>query len=75
MPIYDYTCRECGREFDELVRNDTLVTCPACASESVERRLSVPARHASGGKPADFSRLGPPPDGGCCGGACHGPVH
>jgi hypothetical protein len=40
----------------------------------VERRMSLPARPATAGKPADFSKLGPPP-GGCCGGACHSHNH
>ena len=32
-------------------------------------------RPASAGKPADFSRLGPPATGGCCGGSCHTHQH
>jgi len=75
MPIFDFACRECGRTFEELVRSDTVVSCPACASRQVERKLSLPARPAMAGKPADFSGLGPPADGGCCGGACHGHTH
>ncbi|HEV8358615.1 MAG TPA: zinc ribbon domain-containing protein [Gemmatimonadales bacterium] len=75
MPIYDYDCRDCGRAFDELVRSDTRVSCPACGSAAVERKVSLPARPATAGKPADYSRLGPPPGGGCCGGACHSPQH
>ena len=75
MPIYDYGCRECGRAFEELVRSDTIVSCPGCGSAAVERRLSVPAPPVTSARPADWSRLGPPPGDGCCGGACHGPVH
>jgi hypothetical protein len=33
--------------------------------------MSLTARPAGAGKPADYSRLGPPPGGGCCGGGCH----
>ena len=75
MPIYDFSCRDCGRAFDELVRADTRVHCPACGGTRVERTLSLPARPAMAGKPADFSGLGPPPGGGCCGGGCHGHSH
>jgi putative FmdB family regulatory protein len=75
MPIYDFACRDCGRTFEELVRSDTVVSCPACSSSRVERTLSLPARPAMAGKPADLSGLGPPPGGGCCGGACHGHAH
>jgi len=74
MPIYDYHCPTCGTDFDLLVRTGTTVACPSCAERSVERLMSIPARPASGGKPADVSKRGPPP-GGCCGGACHSHPH
>jgi putative FmdB family regulatory protein len=75
MPIYDFSCRDCGRAFDELVRAGTRVQCPACGGARVERLLSLPARPVGAAKPADFSGLGPPAGGGCCGGGCHGNPH
>lgn len=75
MPIYDYHCPSCGTDFEQLVRNGTKIACPKCSGRKVERLMSVPARHGSAGKPADFSKLGPPPGGGCCGGACHSHSH
>jgi len=74
MPIYTYRCAACDAEFEQLVRSDTKVTCPECHGRKLERLMSLTARRASGGQPADFSRLGPPP-GGCCGGACHSHQH
>ena len=71
MPIYSYRCTACDTEFEQLVRTDTKVTCPGCRGRKLERLMSLTARPAAGGKPADFSRLGPPPGGGCCGGGCH----
>jgi putative FmdB family regulatory protein len=72
MPIYTYRCAACGIEFEQLVRSATRVACPDCQGRKLERLMSLTARHASGtGKPADYSRLGPPPGGGCCGGGCH----
>ena len=74
MPIYEYRCASCGAEFERLVRSDTAVTCPECQGRKLERLVSLTARPATGGKPADFSRLGPPASGGCCGGGscgCH----
>lgn len=52
MPLYEFTCEECGATFEELVAAalDTLgVTCPACGSEEVEKLVS---RFASGGSPS-----------------------
>jgi putative FmdB family regulatory protein len=74
MPIYEYHCTQCGRNFELLVRGDTSITCPSCQSRKAERMMSLPALPGAGGKPADFSRLGPPANGGCCGGGgcgCH----
>jgi putative FmdB family regulatory protein len=73
MPVYEFHCPECGRDFERLVRGETRVVCPACESRKVERRMSVTARPAGSTGPADFSGLGPP-GGGCCGGGgcgCH----
>ena len=59
MPIYTYHCAGCGADFEKLVRNGTAVACPECEGKKLERRMSLPARHGSGGKAADFSSLGP----------------
>ncbi len=42
MPIYEYTCRDCGLEFEQLVLGRRTPTCPTCESERLERRLSLP---------------------------------
>lgn len=47
MPIYEYTCTSCGDDFELLVRHDTRVVCPRCASADIERRLSLPAVKSS----------------------------
>lgn len=48
MPIHEYACRDCQRDFELLVRHNTVLQCPACRSNSLERRLSVFATAASG---------------------------
>ena len=40
MPIYEYGCRKCGREFEELVFSDATPTCPDCGSDDVEKLMS-----------------------------------
>ena len=43
MPIYEYTCLGCGREFELLVRGTGATpACPSCKSEELERRMSLP---------------------------------
>ena len=75
MPIYNYRCSACGTEFEHLVRSDTRVACTDSQGRKLERLMSLTARPAGAGKPADYSRLGPPPGGGCCGGGCHSHNH
>ena len=44
MPIYEYTCRNCGEDFDLLrsVKDDDRdVECPYCRERDAERRMSV----------------------------------
>lgn len=48
MPIYEYSCKQCGREFETLVRAGSTPACPACAGTELERRHSLPAVHSSG---------------------------
>ncbi|MBA4176571.1 MAG: zinc ribbon domain-containing protein [Leptothrix sp. (in: Bacteria)] len=41
MPIFEYACQDCGREFETLVRSHTVPTCPQCHSTQLSKRLSV----------------------------------
>jgi putative FmdB family regulatory protein len=44
VPIFEYTCKDCGADFDDLdsVDNrDKPHKCPACGSMNSERQLSV----------------------------------
>lgn len=40
MPLYEYQCRACGREFEMLVRGPEQPACPTCHSSDIERLLS-----------------------------------
>lgn len=67
MPIYEYRCAACEREFERYVPTSAVtVTCPACSSGEVRRKLSV-VRFKSGG---DVMSSVPSAGGGCCGGGC-----
>jgi putative FmdB family regulatory protein len=41
VPLYEYTCRACAREFEALVRSDAAASCPGCGSTDLDRLLSV----------------------------------
>ncbi|PJA26517.1 MAG: FmdB family transcriptional regulator [candidate division Zixibacteria bacterium CG_4_9_14_3_um_filter_46_8] len=43
MPIYEYHCAECHKDFEELVSSSFKgnIECPACGSSHSERLLSV----------------------------------
>ncbi len=41
MPMYEYTCRECGEEFELLVRTGDTPSCPYCQANDIERMLSM----------------------------------
>ena len=43
MPLYEYRCKDCGHEFEELVpfsRADQVV-CENCGSEHTQRLMST----------------------------------
>jgi len=42
MPIYEYLCKTCARNFEKLQKTEATeqVSCPACGSTEVEKQLS-----------------------------------
>ncbi len=45
MPLYEFTCKKCGHNFEELVSLSELasdqICCPACKSKRLERGFSA----------------------------------
>ena len=69
MPIYSYACRDCGKEFQMLVRGGETPECPKCASTKLEQQLSLIASPAKGGE--GDACAAPAMAAGCaCSGAC-----
>jgi putative FmdB family regulatory protein len=65
MPLYEYQCSDCAREFDALRplhRANEVIDCPACGSRQVRRKISVIALRTD--EPSNHS------DGAWCGGGC-----
>jgi putative FmdB family regulatory protein len=67
MPLFEYSCAECGRRFELLMREGVMPVCPACRSEHVEKQFSAFAVGASG------AQASPMPAGHACGG-CQNPA-
>jgi len=44
MPIYEYRCKACGRQYEKIVfqRNAPAPACPECGSSQSEKLISVP---------------------------------
>jgi putative FmdB family regulatory protein len=42
MPTYEYRCKSCGYEFEELqsIHDKSLTVCPKCAKPALKRLLS-----------------------------------
>jgi putative FmdB family regulatory protein len=71
MPLYEYECRDCGRQFETLVRGSETPHCPACAGENLEKALSTFAvssgdRAAAAAAPGACGSCGDPRGPGAC---------
>ena len=49
MPIYEYHCEDCGKDFEYLVIGKADPECEACNSRKVTRLMSA-CGHKSGGE-------------------------
>jgi putative FmdB family regulatory protein len=71
MPIYEYKCEGCGKEYEQMRRMadaDNSLECPDCRSSSVTRQLSSFAAHSgSSSKAVQPGNCGM---GACGGGQC-----
>ncbi len=70
MPIYEYSCAECGESFEKLVRTTSGsadIRCPHCNTDKVSRKVSV-FGFAGGSGGSSFGSFG-----GSSGSSC-GPV-
>lgn len=56
MPIFEYACHDCGREFEVLVRASTVPQCPHCASSQLDKKLSTFA--TGSGRPEPMPAMG-----------------
>ncbi len=47
MPMFDYRCKECNYEYEELVQSceipDEEIICPKCGKNQSEKLISAPS--------------------------------
>ncbi len=72
MPIYEYQCRQCGNDFETLVRGSTAPKCPQCGGADLHKKLSAfaaitTASSTEGDMPAGCQACGMPGGPGACG--------
>jgi len=70
MPIYEYVCQDCRREYDLLrpmKEADAPAACDSCGSRKSKRKLSL-CNAQSGGKAVAGTNA--PSCSGCAGGSC-----
>lgn len=55
MPIYEFTCRKCGGDFEELTTHAEAeageVACPDCGAKKAQKKLSTFAAAVEKGTP------------------------
>jgi len=56
MPIYEYICRACSHEFEQLIRKGDTPTCPACQGQDLERQLSNVAVSSESTREANLAK-------------------
>jgi putative FmdB family regulatory protein len=55
MPLFEYTCKDCDRQFEFLVRAQETPACPTCHGTELQRRMSTFAAHTAGSSAASGS--------------------
>jgi putative FmdB family regulatory protein len=62
MPIYEYTCRKCGCEFEVIIFGDDIPECPECGDRELQKNMS-----SFGFSAGSKFRSSGGPQGGCSG--------
>ncbi|MCA9074266.1 MAG: zinc ribbon domain-containing protein [Planctomycetaceae bacterium] len=69
MPLFEFRCRICDHQFEQLVGRDERPACPQCAESAVEKLMSVSAgRMGTSGLP--IASACPPSDAPPCSPHC-----
>lgn len=71
MPIFEFYCEDCNREFELLVAVKEQPECPSCQSNRLEKLMSTSAARVSAGGALPIAGADcPPPEAGPCRPGC-----
>jgi putative FmdB family regulatory protein len=70
MPLFEYKCSDCEREFEAFVTADRTAECPACHGANLVKQLSSPGMVGASNGTAR-AREAMPMSGGCGAGGAH----
>lgn len=72
MPLYEFSCGQCGKESELLVRSANWqgATCPHCGSSKLAKKLSVFASSVADSAPGRSAKPAKKTGGHGCGGHC-----
>jgi putative FmdB family regulatory protein len=62
MPIYEFECRECGAEFEKIVRKAGAVSevvCPVCNGRKIDEKVSAFSSMVKGGSTSKSGNCAP----------------
>ncbi len=48
MPIFEYHCMKCDKDFEVLVLGEQEVSCPACKGKKIKKLLSAFSHKSNG---------------------------
>ena len=72
MPIYEYSCDDCGNKFEKFVRRSVeadAIRCPSCGQDHIRTEFSTFAARTANPSSGGATNQSP---GGCGGGMCQG---
>jgi putative FmdB family regulatory protein len=78
MPIYEYTCKDCGYHFDAIrsIKDaDSQISCKKCQSQDTRRMISLFFSQSGGSVQSSGHSSTSCGCGGCSGGSCAGCHH
>jgi putative FmdB family regulatory protein len=72
MPIYEYTCDDCGKNFERLVFGSEIPDCPSCDGKKVKKMMSTCGflSKGAGGETMASSASAASACGSCSAGSC-----